>query len=720
MCDIVLYTQSPAPFPYKYVRCSASAMRACAAVLLLATCAALDLRRLREATPAAVTTERFESFASPLAPGSTFLPLCGNGVVNSAQDYENYFAAGGDEHFVASVGVPVRIILSEVCDDGNRLDGDGCSADCLTLDSFVGACEVEMADDLSVLDMAIDSATGDVYVVSPTGLHIAEINAHARRVEFRAVHHARELSNVGFVANGTMLLYSPTTATVYEWKDASMREYARSAVGGEFGLRARFFSFAGVRRMLVQNGTAVCHMDLDAVVETCFAVPNLAPVLDSGYVLVPPQKTMIMRTQSNMQILVQLDPLQVSVDSRLFGTAVVSGELWADLLNFAVAPSITIEFSQMDMAFKVFGGTMGVPILAAQYGSQVSVIGPSVLFTSYSYLRNILLDTPVPASGPSVGYLALVRMFQGDLSAQYCSAASTCVLDMPLSYDVFVSQSDALAKPSLLDIATSVAAPLADDDTGADSVAYLSMLRNVSSAVVTALVPKLMQRMETHPRTGGWFILRGHRLLYVSRRGTIVRTHSSGRCLPVDVGLCPKCMWAEAGGRCRSCAMGGGDSVEWTIQCGGGCSGHTRRRLLDSGPSSFVELVVANATAPELAAAFPNATVTAETNGARAVFPDTLQPADTIRAIRAVLAEKPSWVVVSGPMLVYPPSAVVSGSDESSGQRLGALEIGFISAACGIVLVAASLVLFRVYMPGKIETVSESNVLAGVRMDGAP
>ena len=692
-------------------------MRACAAILLLATaCAALDLEELRRTTAAVGTGGgRFESFVFPLAPGSTFLPLCGNGVVNSAQDYENYYAAGGEEHFMTSVGLPVRILVSEACDDGNRLDGDGCSADCLTLDSFVGACEVEMADDLSVLDMAIDSVTGDVYVVSTTGLHIAEINAHARRVEFRAVHHARELSNVGFVANGTMLLYSPTTATVHEWKDTSMREYARSAVGGEFGLRARFFSFAGVRRMLVQNGTAVCHMDLDAVVETCFAVPNLAPVLDSGYVLVPPQKTMIMRTQSNMQILVQLDPLQVSVDSRLFGTAVVSGELWADLLNFAVAPSITIEFSQMDMAFKVFGGTMGVPILAAQYGSQVSVIGPSVLFTSYSYLRNILLDTPVPASGPSVGYLALVRMFRGDLSAQYCSAASTCVLDMPLSYDVFVSQSDALAKPSLLDIATSVAAPLADDDTGADSVAYLSMLRNVSSAVVTALVPKLMQRMETHPRTGGWFILRGHRLLYVSRRGTIVRSHTSGRCLPVDVGLCPKCMWAEAGGRCRSCAMGGGDSVEWTIQCGGGCSG--RRRLLDSGPSSFVELVVANATAPELAAAFPNATVTAETNGARAVFPDPSQPADTIRAIRAVLAEKPGWVVVSGPMLVYPPSADAM-SEGSSGQRLGALEIGFISAACGVVVLAAALVLFRVWGQRKAAgAVAETNALAGVRME---
>jgi hypothetical protein len=68
-------------------------------------------------------------------------------------------------------------------------------------------------------------------------------------------------------------------------------------------------------------------------------------------------------------------------------------------------------------------------------------------------------------------------------------------------------------------------------------------------------------------------------------------------------------------------------------------------------------------------------------------------------------------------MLVYPPSAVVSGSDESSGQRLGAVEIGFISAACAIVLVAASLVLFRVLRPVKTAgAVVDKNALKDVRI----
>jgi hypothetical protein len=565
---------------------------------------------------------------------------------------------------------------------------------------------------MSVLDMAVDSANGDVYVVSNTGLYVADINAHARRVEFGAMLEAWTLSNVGFVSNGTMLLYSQVTRMVYEWNNVSMRDHARSAVGGD-GSRAHFFSFGGMRRMVVQNATVVCHMDLDAIVETCFDVPGMAPVRTTGFVLVPPRKTMLMRLENNMQVLLQLDPLQVSVDSRLWGTAAVTGDLWVDLLNFAVAPSVTIEFSQMDMVFKVFGGAMAIPILAEQYGSQVSVFSPSVVYMSYSYLRNILRDVAVPANGPSIGFPALVRMFRGDQSAQYCSASSECVLDMPLSYDIF-SNRDAFARPSLLDIAVDVAASLADDEVAANSSAYASMLGSVSTAVVNALAPRLLERMETHPRTGGWFIMREHRLLYVSRRGTLVRT-SSGRCLPVDVGLCPRCMWAEGGGQCRPCG-GMGESVEWIIQCGA-CHDGAARRLLDSGPSSFVELVVASATVAEVSAVFAGATVTAATNGVRVVFPDPSHPADTIRSVRAALANESAWVVVSGPALVYPPSADAV-SEGSSGQRLGAVEIGFISAACGVVVLAAGLVLFRVWGRGKaVGAVAETNAFEGVRME---
>ena len=71
-------------------------------LLFVTGCHALDLNLIRHNTAAPpAAQDSFYHFLTPLAPDSAFLPLCGNGVVNSAQDYDAYYAAGGaDFHFV--------------------------------------------------------------------------------------------------------------------------------------------------------------------------------------------------------------------------------------------------------------------------------------------------------------------------------------------------------------------------------------------------------------------------------------------------------------------------------------------------------------------------------------------------------------------------------------------------------------------------------------------
>ena len=98
--------------------------------LLFTVCSALDLRLVRHNTITPTPTPNsFYNYITPLAPNSAFLPLCGNGVVNSAQDYDAYYAAGGEEFHFVRENTMIQILASETCDDGNRLDGDGCSAD---------------------------------------------------------------------------------------------------------------------------------------------------------------------------------------------------------------------------------------------------------------------------------------------------------------------------------------------------------------------------------------------------------------------------------------------------------------------------------------------------------------------------------------------------------------------------------------------------------------
>ena len=40
----------------------------------------------------------------------------------------------------------MQVWANEECDDGNRLDYDGCSADCMHMDLWVSPCELEMKD----------------------------------------------------------------------------------------------------------------------------------------------------------------------------------------------------------------------------------------------------------------------------------------------------------------------------------------------------------------------------------------------------------------------------------------------------------------------------------------------------------------------------------------------------------------------------------------------
>jgi cysteine-rich repeat protein len=98
------------------------------------------------------------------------LPLCGNGRLDTRADYEALYARNGAEpppwslqmtyaglynyYDPTSRAMPLGwdqlynlTVLpaaeeGEACDDGNRADFDGCSADCMTLDLWAPACEL--------------------------------------------------------------------------------------------------------------------------------------------------------------------------------------------------------------------------------------------------------------------------------------------------------------------------------------------------------------------------------------------------------------------------------------------------------------------------------------------------------------------------------------------------------------------------------------------------
>ena len=74
----------------------------------------------------------------------TFLPLCGNGKIDGKADYEVWYAMHSEKWFDWKGVAEAKILVDEVCDDGNRLDGDGCSADCLDFDIYTEPCILMM------------------------------------------------------------------------------------------------------------------------------------------------------------------------------------------------------------------------------------------------------------------------------------------------------------------------------------------------------------------------------------------------------------------------------------------------------------------------------------------------------------------------------------------------------------------------------------------------
>ena len=102
---------------------------------------ALDLAQ-RRATPSPslygdlppVVPNHRDRFKTPLR--ADLAPLCGNGRLDTLVDYEAYNGWNAT--------VEYRLKVNEVCDDGNRLDGDGCSADCASLDAFTPPCALAL------------------------------------------------------------------------------------------------------------------------------------------------------------------------------------------------------------------------------------------------------------------------------------------------------------------------------------------------------------------------------------------------------------------------------------------------------------------------------------------------------------------------------------------------------------------------------------------------
>ena len=112
----------------------------------------LDLNLLKSSAPPLVPVPLPSTLPDKL------LPLCGNNRIDTIQDYQAQYNSltppasmamplppSGNYKGTLSVG----FYATETCDDGNRRDFDGCSADCMHRDLFISACQLQLNAALS-------------------------------------------------------------------------------------------------------------------------------------------------------------------------------------------------------------------------------------------------------------------------------------------------------------------------------------------------------------------------------------------------------------------------------------------------------------------------------------------------------------------------------------------------------------------------------------------
>jgi cysteine-rich repeat protein len=126
-----------------------------------------------------------------VAADPAFFPLCGNGVLNTKEDYLRLYGPNLEsipmmrysKEFLSktfpSIGqgnlnqmYAFTMITDEVCDDGNRRDLDGCSADCMVYDMLTSSCEIAMERQIEIEDVLPVPDSGDMVVSALDGIYL--------------------------------------------------------------------------------------------------------------------------------------------------------------------------------------------------------------------------------------------------------------------------------------------------------------------------------------------------------------------------------------------------------------------------------------------------------------------------------------------------------------------------------------------------------------------
>ena len=464
---------------------------------------------------------------------------------------------------------------TEVCDDGNRIDNDGCSADCMLRDLWVSPCPLKVDGSLGRVE-AILPFTDDAMLVS--NFYAFMLVQSLPRPGDRVLNATTVLSKDYKVTNlirtrsNAIVAYSSSTQKLYtidvDRKTSTlMLDLSLTLTTGRSDSAYQYAS--GSDLLVVRDSHSVVLVNLATLTirGKCAVVQSL----DQAVYMDDPngEDVLTIRTPvGTVRVQPVATPLgvQCTEASSTWGSDAV-GDMWRDSFRSMLDTMGQSRHPANNIAtFKADGSNTG-----STFRGQ-SVYLPMGLWaeSSSSFLRD-LVNAPLKVSSAWVGHPGLIDAYSS--TSPVCASSGSCALDVSSDYDlvthyagqVYVNWQTRL-QSVLKDVVTGIADfPALYANAGAYARLWAAWTADVSK---NGMGHKIRD-FAVHPVTGNIWAISSEGWLYeISKSGvTLFVNDHSGKCMPSGVAVCDPCMWAEAGGVCKPCTPTNPTSWAWSVQC---------------------------------------------------------------------------------------------------------------------------------------------------------
>ena len=621
----------------------------------------------------------------------SFLPLCGNGRIDTKNDYIAYYQNAAnlplrltrkqitfDKFSVSDPDIlhDVKVFADEQCDDGNRVDFDGCSADCMYLDVWTSACELAVDINLLVYeDIMYDTVRKSMVVSATTGIYLFEPGDTSLKAQLLAPK-TLPVSNI-FRYAGSLILYSAVEQAFWKLLDGQSEITLMRTIPQLAKWDPLYFKWdcrvSPSGSIIVQDNYNLLYL----------ATPNV----DIGFVC-PIGRRIDKCTFIDYTSTGDISRFRCESATELLGvvTQVGIGAGYCSIYTDPVYPSHSIWgdlFNLVSISSIMERGTN-------QY-IQVSPAIPGVSLSEYPVSLNVFLPMGgflqgTGSSARSFGASKLSRdifYFTGDPSLvrlimdqnRTCSQ-ERCAFDNYNGYDAFdLNPVNPGSKSSWNDILqqcisteAAISPPLSDlKAIKADSQRYTRLLLSFATIYRTETRALEVTGMDEHPITHNIWAVRKDRIIEVSKSGVLVQ-REDGKCIPSGVALCPLCEWAPNGQKCKSCSVVDKGSLAWILKCKDSCLPSSGRRLLAA--NTVIQFVLSGnfATVAKIwpvAVSMPNGVITVEIS--------TQDPVAEMKRIQTSLLALTGVEVLTRPYVVIPVAVPSSSSDDTTGVVVGVL-----------------------------------------------